>query len=213
MKRTLILAALCGLGLSACTTTVAGHGSVAQNVAAPAPSGGSSSGGGDADGSGRKSLSCGGGTVISPKGSPYCYVLPSGLRQINDIVLPGGGDFTTAVGIGGRDVIAVTVFKTPANTDELGDDELRDDTDQVVDSQLSGDFSFSTKVGQRSKVDGARTLHYHASSRKESFNIDIYFVYRAKEKIQVNCQSKDHKPQIDAGCQKLLASLQFQTVN
>lgn len=213
MKRTLTLAALCGLGLTACTTTVTGHGSLDQNVAAPAPAGGSSGGGGGTGGSGHQSLSCSGGTVISPKGSPYCYVLPTGLRQISDIVLPGGGDFTTAVGIGGRDVIAVTVFRTPANTDDLGDDELRDDTDQVVDSQLSGDFSFSTKVGERSTVDGARTLHYHATSKKEPFDIDIYFIYRGKAKIQVNCQSKDHKPQIAAGCKKLLGSLQFVAVN
>lgn len=211
------MVALCGLGLTACTTTVPGHGSVDQNVAAPGPSGSSSNGEPSASppgpGGERTALSCGSGTVISPKGAPYCYLLPSGLSQITDIVLPGGGDFTTAVGIGGRDVIAVTVFRTPADTDELGDKELQNDTDQVVEDQLSGDFTFTSKVGERLTVDGARTLHYSATSKKESFSIDIYFVYRAKAKIQVNCQSKDHKAQIDAGCTKLLDSLQFKAVH
>ncbi|HEX5494023.1 MAG TPA: hypothetical protein VFX70_05545 [Mycobacteriales bacterium] len=213
MKSTLAVVALCGLGLTACTTTVPGHGSVDQNLAAPAPSGSSPGGSPAGPTGGRHSLSCHDGTVVSPKDAPYCYLVPAGLHVISDIVLPGGGDFTTAVGIGGRDVIAVTVFRTPANTDELGDDELRQDTDRVVDSQLSGDFAFKSKVGERLTVDGARTLHYSATSKKEPFNIDIYFVYRAKAKVQINCQSKDHRDQIDAGCATLLHSLQFESVN
>jgi hypothetical protein len=204
-----VAAALCGLGLTACTTSVSGHGSIDQNVAAPDTTTSHGQPSGDTGGEGRQSLSCGGGTVISPKDAPYCYLLPPGLTEIKEIALPGGGDFTSAVGIGGRDVIAVTVFQTPGNTDELSDDELRADTDQVVDRQLSGDFTFTSKVGEALTVDEARAVHYRAKAKQETFDIDIYFVYRARAKMQVNCQSKDHRAQIDSGCQSLLQSLQF----
>jgi hypothetical protein len=212
MKRTLAVAVavtLCGPALAACTTPVSGHGSIDRNVAAPSAGASDGQSDGNTGGAGGSRLSCGGGTVISPKGAPYCYLLPAGLGQITNITLPGGGDHTSAVGIGGRDVIAVTVFQTPGNTDELSDDELRADTDQVVAQQLSDDFAFASKVGEALTVDGARTVHYQARGRQEAFDIDIYFVYRGTAKMQINCQSQDHRQQIDSGCHDLLRSLQF----
>lgn len=214
------MVALSGMLLAGCTTAVSGNGSLDNNVAAPTPEGsgepsgepsGAPSGGGQ--GEGRQSLSCGGGKVVSPSGAPYCYVLPPGVNELKDVQLPGGGEFTSAVGFGGRDVIAVTMFRTPANTDDLGDDALQNATDQVVKAQLGSDFSFASDTGERLDVDGARTLHYHGTSKSDPFEIDFYFVYRAKAKLQVNCQFHEHKNEITTACQKLLDSLQFKVVS
>jgi hypothetical protein len=207
MNRTLALVAMSGVLLAGCTTAVSGNGSFDGNQTAPTgwPSDAS-------QGGGRQSLACGGGTVVSPDGAPYCYVLPTGVRQLKDVVLPGGGEFTTAVGFGGRDVIAVTMFRTPANTDDLDNDALQKATDQVVQQQLGTDFTFASSTGERVVVDGARTLHYHGTSKKDPFEIDFYFVYRGRAKLQVNCQFNAHRTEITTACQKLLQTLQFTTV-
>lgn len=210
-----------GMLLVGCTTAISGSGAIDTNVTVAQPSGDESSGetSGSSDGSqgpggeqdGRQSLSCGGGKVISPSGAPYCYVLPPGLSELRGVLT--GGEFTSAVGFGGRDVIAVTVFRTPTNTDDLSDDDLQNATDQVVQQQLGGDFTFSSTTGDRLQVDGARTLHYHGTSKQDPFDIDFYFVYRAKAKIQVNCQFRSHQVEITGACQEVLNSLQFKVVD
>src|SRR5262249_55754282 len=62
---------------------------------------------------GRAVLSCRGGTVLAPRGGPYCYRIPTGMRDVTGQVKLGAGTGTakyiTSVGLAGRDLIVVLV--------------------------------------------------------------------------------------------------------
>lgn len=233
MKRTRAAVALCGLalaviGLTGCTSAVAGSGKIDSSVAAPdssdtdapdssdtdspAPSDSDEPSPSDSGGStdGTEPASCEGGKVVAPPSAPYCYVVPDGTQQLSDVTLPGGGKFTTAVGVSDTDVIAVTTFPTTVDTDTLSDDELQKATDQVVSSELSGQFTLSISKGERLTVDGQRTLHYRGKAKSQPIEIDFYFAYKDKDKVQVNCQyGASAKAKITAACSQLLDSMRL----
>src|SRR5262249_26456739 len=72
---------------------------------------------------GRRMLACRGGQVLVPKGGPYCYLVPAGLRNVTGQVKLGTGTgaarYVTSVGLAGRDVIVVLAYRTPLDTDLL----------------------------------------------------------------------------------------------
>lgn len=189
---------LCGLALTGCSSSVKGSGSVGSRTPAPPPS------------TVPSPCSDGGGKVVTTSGAPYCYVLPQGMQELKDVPLPGGGDFTTTVGFAGRELIAVTTFKLPHDADAVADAQLQSDTDHLVATELGRDFTMTTRSGERLTVAGVRALHYHGRSKKESLDIDFYFVFRATTKIQINCQFQNARAQITAGCASVLQSLRLQ---
>jgi len=219
-----VLVGLCGL-LAGCAGTVTGTGTIAADAARP--SGGSASSAaagipdpapsrsGGSDDTGRSSLSCGE-ERISPSGSPYCFTLPEGFQDVSSSVTVdasiGQQKYRSAVAVGDRDLIIVSVYELRVDTDDIADDTLAGEL-RIVLAQLGRQgFTFESTAADRSTVDGARSFGYHASQKSTKLESDVYFVFRGKNELQVNCQWKGKEPEIAKGCRAVLDTLQFRSV-
>ena len=244
-----VVLGLSGL-LAGCASTVPGTGTVAADAAKPSgsaaarptpePSASSPAA------PGRSTLKCSG-KVISPAGSPYCFSSPAGFQDVSSSVTVdasiGREKYRSAVAVAARDLIIVTVYELPVDTDPIADEtlegelepgehlslvhggapvgverahergHLRIETDLLKGAQLARQgFTFDSSTAERGTVDGARSFEYHAKQAKSMLESDVYFVFRGKNEVQVNCQWKDNAAEIDKGCQAVLDSLQFKSV-
>lgn len=210
---------LSGLLLAGCASTVEGTGSIAADAPAPSGSGAASPSaspsGSASAGPGRTTLKCSG-KVISPTGSPYCFTTPEGFQDVSSSVTVdasiGREKYRSAVALADRDLIIVTVYELPVDTDPIAAETLEGELKTVLAQLAQRGFTFESTTAERSTVDGARSFKYHASQSKESLESDVYFLFRGKNEIQVNCQWKDKEADIGKGCQAVLESLQFKLV-
>jgi hypothetical protein len=224
MRRRLAVAliGLCGL-LTGCASTISGTGTIAADAARP--SGGASGSAGpspDPSGSGspgadtgRSSLACKG-SKISPAGSPYCFVMPAGFQDVSSSVTVdasiGREKYRSAVALGDRDLIIVSVYELRLDTDDIADDTLEGELKTVLAQLAAQGFTFKSTTADKTTVDGARSFGYHATQKSSGLESDVYFLFRGKNELQVNCQWKDKESEITKGCKAVLASLQFKTV-
>jgi hypothetical protein len=212
------LIGLCGL-LAGCASTVTGTGQPAANgtrlggggtSASPTPSASASP-----EDTGRQSLSCGG-QKISPAGSPYCFAVPSGFQDVSSSVSVsasiGQDKYRSAVAVSQQDLIIISVYELRRDTDDISDDTLEGELKQVLTQLSQQGFSFDSTSADKTTVDGARSFGYHASQKSSGLESDVYFLFRGRNELQVNCQWKDKEPDIDRGCKSVLGTLQFKTV-
>jgi hypothetical protein len=216
------LIGLCGL-LAGCASTVAGSGTIAADAARPSGSGApGASGSGSptpepsgSDDAGRSSLTCSG-SKISPAGSPYCFVMPAGFQDVSSSVTVdasiGKEKYRSAVALGDRDLIIVSVYELRADTDDIGDDTLEGELKTVLAQLAQQGFTFRSTSADKTTVDGARSFGYHASQKSSGLESDVYFLFRGKNELQVNCQWKAKAADITKGCKSVLSSLQFKSV-
>jgi hypothetical protein len=207
---------LCGL-LAGCASTVAGTGRPAANAtklgggpsASASPSPSASAGGG------RQTLSCAG-SKISPAGSPYCFVMPAGFQDVSSSVTVdasiGKEKYRSAVAVGERDLIIISVYELRRDTDSISDDTLEGELTQVLRQLSQQGFRFESTTADKAAVDGARSFGYHAGQNSSGLQSDVYFVFRGLNELQVNCQWKDKESDITRGCKAVLDSLQFKSV-
>lgn len=215
------LIGLCGL-LAGCANTVSGTGKAAADAVRPTGSGAptasasptpdpSSSG----DATGRSSLSCSG-AKISPAGSPYCFVMPTGFQDVSSSVTVdasiGREKYRSAVALGPRDLIIISVYELRADTDAIGDDTLAGELKTVLAQLAQQGFTFRSTSADKTTVDGARSFGYHASQKSSKLESDVYFLFRGKNELQVNCQWTTKEADITKGCRSVLSSLQFKSV-
>ena len=211
------LLGLCGL-LAGCATTVAGTGQPAANAtklgAGPSASASPSRSAAPRD-SGRRTLSCSG-SRISPAGSPYCFTLPAGFQDVSSSVTVdasiGKEKYRSAVAVGGRDLIIISVYELRRDTDDISDDTLEGELAQVLAQLSRKGFTFDSTTADKSGVDGARSFGYHASQDSSGLQSDVYFLFRGRNELQVNCQWKDKESDISRGCKAVLNTLQFKNV-
>ena len=219
MRKRFAVVSLCGLLAAGCASTVAGSGSVAADAArptgtsaapgtpSPSPSGGSSGG--------RTTLNCSG-KVISPEGAPYCFTVPEGFQDVSSSVTVdatiGNEKYRSAVAVADRDLIIVTVYQLNADTDAIADETLEAELKKVLAQLAQQGFTFESTVADRGTVDGARTFSYHARQAKNMLESDVYFIFRGKNEIEVNCQWQRKAAEIRKACQTVLQSLQFKSV-
>ena len=208
-----------------CATTVAGTGTVAADAARPKGAGAASpsppppgaSGGSGDSGSGdeRSTLKCGA-KAIAPSAAPYCFTIPAGFTDVSSSVTVdasiGNEKFRSAVAVGDRDLIIVTVYQLAVDTDDIADDTLEGELKTVLAQLAAQGFTFDSTEAERGEVDGARSFNYHASQAKNRLESDVYFVFRGKNEIEVNCQWKEKEADIAKGCAAVLKSLQFKSV-
>jgi predicted small secreted protein len=215
------LLGLCGL-LAGCAGTVTGAGQPAANAtrlgggpsasATPGPSASASPDGG------RQKLSCSG-AKISPAGSPYCFVLPAAFQDASSSVRVDASigkqeKYLSAVAVSPRDLITVSVYELRRDTDDISDDTLDGELKQVLQQLTSQQgFTFESTSPDKTTVDGARTFRYHGSQDSSGLESDIYFLFRGRNELQVNCQWKDKESDITRGCKSVLDTLQFKTVS
>jgi hypothetical protein len=217
-----LLLALCGL-VAGCASSVPGTGTVAADAVRPSggagPSGsGTPTPGPSASGSGtpeRSSLQCSG-SKISPAGSPYCFTAPAGFQDVSSSVTVdasiGREKYRSAVAVGDRDLIIVSVYELRVDTDPIADETLEGELKTVLAQLAQQGFTFDSTTAERGTVDGARSFAYHATQSKTMLESDVYFLFRGKNEVQVNCQWKDKQSEIEKGCESVLDSLQIKTV-
>jgi predicted small secreted protein len=213
-RRRAVLAALAVASLLAgCGGTVAGTGTIAADAKKPSskPSGSPST----AADPGRSSLSCKG-TTIAPSGAPYCFVVPQGFTDVSSSVTIdtsiGNEKFRSAVAIADRDLVIVTVYALQANTDAIASDTLEGELKTVLGQLASQGFTFESTQAKRGTVDGARSFSYRARQSKDNLESDVYFLFRGKSEVEVNCQWKDKPAEVQKGCKAILDSFQFKSV-
>ena len=213
-----VLLGLSGL-LAGCASTVEGTGSIAADAGRPSGSGTATPTPGPSAsasaGPGRTTLRCSG-KVISPTGSPYCFTAPEGFQDVSASVTVdasiGKEKYRSAVALAGRDLIIVTVYELPVDTDPIADETLEGELKTVLGQLAQQGFTFESTTAERGTVDGARSFQYHASQEKQMLESDVYFLFRGKNEIQVNCQWQDKEADITKGCRSVLESLQFKSV-
>jgi hypothetical protein len=213
------LIGLCGL-LAGCASTVSGTGTVAADAAKPGAGGAptasaSPSPSASGDDTGRSSLTCAG-AKISPAGSPYCFVTPAGFQDVSSSVTVdasiGQEKYRSAVALGNRDLIIVSVYELKADTDAIGDDTLEGELKTVLAQLAQQGFTFRSTSADKTTVDGARSFGYHASQKSSGLESDVYFLFRGRNELQVNCQWKTKQAEITKGCKSVLSTLQFKSV-
>jgi hypothetical protein len=228
MRGRLVLAGVCALLAAACSSTVSGQGT----FAGPAPSGGGTGSGapsGSADpsdpsetgtnppGQGdRQTLGCRGAKIISPTGSPYCYVIPAGFVDVTSSVTVdtsvGSEKFRSAVAVADRDLIIVTVYELRLDTDEVSDAALETELKSVLSQLTSQGFQFDSTTAKRITVDGARGFGYHARESKNKLQADVYFSFRGKTEVEINCQWQQRAADVRKACGAILDSLQIKSI-
>jgi hypothetical protein len=209
------LSAVVALLAAGCGGEIAGTGTVAADAVKPSPGMPSGSPSGTAA-PGRSALSCKG-KSISPSGAPYCFVVPAGYTDVSSSVTIdtsiGNEKFRSAVAIADRDLIIVTVYGLQANTDAIASDTLEGELKTVL-GQLAGQgFTFESTQAERGEIDGARSFGYRARQSKQNLESDVYFVFRGKNEVEINCQWKDKPAEVQKGCKAVLDSFQFKTVS
>jgi hypothetical protein len=231
MRGRLVLAGVGAMLAAACSTTVSGQGTFAgPEPSGAAPSGGPSSGPatgsavptepsatGTAPGQGdRQALSCRGGKVISPAGAPYCYLLPANFVDVTSSVTVdtsvGSEKFRSAVALADRDLIIVTVYELRLDTDEISDTALETELKSVLGQLTTQGFQFDSTTAKRVTVDGARAFGYHAREAKDKLQADVYFSFRGKTEVEINCQWQQRAADVTKGCQSVMSSLQIKSV-
>jgi hypothetical protein len=221
----LVLAGLAGVGAilaAACSESVSGQASFAGGTG-PAPSGSAQTGSaptapapGDTGQGDRQALSCRGAKVLSPAGAPYCFPLPAGFVDVSSSVSVdttiGSQQFRAAVAVADRDLIIVTVYDLKVDTDGVSSAAL-DSTLQGVLAKLANQgFAFDSTTAKRSTVDGARTFGYHAREAKYKLQADVFFTFRGRFEVEINCQWQQRQADVTRACQQLRTSLQIKTV-
>ena len=179
----LALAAL--LGALACTSSVAGtpHLAAAQG-------------------------GCTGGTIIEPKGGPYCYTAPTGFKQSQAQL--GGAQYTTGVILDKNNLIIAGVFPAPTDLDKLSDSELTKAVDELIGKQDSASFRLSSNTGKLSKPPAGRAIEYQATTDgSPPIHVDLYIVSKGHTKVQLNCQSTNQQQKVQAACAQVLQSLRI----
>lgn len=220
-------AVLIGLGalVTGCASSVSGTGTLAADASRPAggasgsamPSGPAAPTAtpGGSEGTGRQSLSCTG-TKISPSGSPYCFTVPAGFQDVSSSVTVdasiGQEKYRSAVAVGDRDLIIVSVYELRVDTDDIADDTLEGELKTVLGQLARQGFTFESTSAEKSTTDGARTFSYRASQKSSGLESDVYFLFSGKNELQVNCQWKSKEADITKGCAEVLKSLQFKSV-
>jgi hypothetical protein len=123
----------------------------------------------------------------------------------------GQEKYRSAVAVANRDLIIVTVYELPMDTDPIADETLEGELKTVLAQLAAQGFTFDSTTAERGTVDGARSFQYHAKQTKSMLESDVYFLFRGKNEIQVNCQWKDKAAEIGKGCAAVLDSLQFKS--
>jgi hypothetical protein len=104
------------------------------------------------------------------------------------------------------------VYELRRNTDDISDDTLAGELTQVLQQLSQQGLTFESTTADKTSVDGARSFGYHTSQNSTGVESDLYFLFRGRNELQVNCQWKDKKSDIGRACTSVLGSLQFKSV-
>jgi hypothetical protein len=142
--------------------------------------------------------------------------MPGGFQDVSASVKVsasiGQDKYRSAVAVGEQDLIIISVYELRQDTDDIADDTLAGELQQVLAQLSQQGFAFKSTAAAKTSVDGARSFGYHASQKSTGLESDVYFLFRGRNELQVNCQWKTKEADIARGCKAVLGSLQFKTV-
>jgi hypothetical protein len=201
--------------LSGCTATVDGTAMAASEGAlttAPAPSSTPPSTPTSTPPA-RTTTNCSGGTVIQPKGAPYCYLLPSGFDDVTGELTrsyrsASPSEYESAVAAAVHDVIFVAVYPLSEDSDGLSAAVLGDQVDSVLRAGESAGFT-RTGALTPATVDGARTFLASVKQNEGRYASAVYFVFRGSTEIEINCQYADRQADVERGCAGVRRTIQI----
>jgi hypothetical protein len=165
----------------------------------------------------RAALSCSGNRIVAPSDAPYCYLVPDGFVDVSKSVTVdasiGSERFRSAVAVNRRerDLIIVTTYELQVDADPIPDDTLATELKTVLTQLTKQGFTFDSTVAKRTTVDGARTFAYHARERRSKLQADVYFAFRGRNELEINCQYRDAPGDVRRGCRSVLSTMQFKT--
>ena len=197
--------AACALA-AGCTTTVTGAaiaGSTAIGAApAPAPTP-----------TQRTTTNCSGGTVIQPKGAPYCYLLPTGFNDATGQLTfsyesTNSSKYESAVAVGVHDAVIVAVYPLRENSDSLSASVLSDQVDTVLGQGESAGFTVAGDPVQTT-VDNTRAFRTTIKQNDGQYAATIYFAFRGFTEIEINCQYSAKQSDIERGCTSVRQTIQI----
>jgi hypothetical protein len=197
--------AACALA-AGCTTTVTGAaiaGSTAIGSApAPAPTPVQ-----------RTRTTCSGGTVIQPKGAPYCYLLPTGFNDATGQLTfsyesTNSSKYESAVAVGVHDAVIVAVYPLRENSDSLSASVLSDQVDTVLGQGESAGFTVAGDPVQTT-VDNTRAFRTTIKQNDGQYAATIYFAFRGFTEIEINCQYSAKQSDIERGCTSVRQTIQI----
>jgi len=144
---------------------------------------------------------CSGGTVIQPKGAPYCYLLPAGFADTTgklSLQYQGANpsSYVSAVAVAPYDTIIVAVYPLRLNSDSLSESALSD----LINGALSDTAAAGIKVVSQStitSVDGARAVRLTVSKTDGQFTSTLYFAFRGYTEVELDCQWAQAQAVID----------------
>jgi hypothetical protein len=194
-------AAACAL-LAGCTTTVTGSAVAGSTTvqSTPAPPL-------------RTVTSCAGGTVIQPKGAPYCYLLPAGFNDATGQLTlsyqsANRSKYDSAIAVAVHDAIIVAVYPLQENSDDLSPGVLSDQVSTVLNEGESAGFTVTGDPAPTT-VDNARGFRTTIKQNDGQYAATIYFVFRGYTEVEINCQYADKQSDIDRGCASVRQTIQI----
>jgi hypothetical protein len=194
-------AVACAL-LAGCTTTVTGSAVAGSTItgSAPAPPV-------------RTTTSCSGGTVIQPKGAPYCYLLPAGFNDATGQLTlsyqsANRSKYDSAIAVAVHDAIIVAVYPLQENSDGLSATVLSDQVSTVLNEGESAGFTVTGDPAPTT-VDNARGFRTTIKQNDGQYAATIYFVFRGYTEVEINCQYADKRGDIDRGCTSVRHTIQI----
>jgi hypothetical protein len=186
-----------GVLLAGCDTIIAGSATPAPGPPAPR----------------HTTLACSGGTVVAPKGAPYCYLLPAGFTDATGQLTlnyqsANPSQFDSAVAVAVHDVIIVAVYPLRENSDDISSTVLSQQVDAVLGQGESSGFTV-TGNPTPTTVDGARAFEIPIKQNNGQYGSTIYFVFRGFTEVEINCQFAAQQSKIDTGCAGVRGSIQI----
>lgn len=159
------------------------------------------------------SLSCSGGTVVAPKGAPYCYLVPAGFTNATGQLTlnyqsANPSQFDSAVAVAVHDVIIVAVYPLRENSDTVSSTVLGSQVQAVLDQGESSGFTI-TGSPTPTTVDGARAFVIPIKQNDGQYGSTIYFVFRGFTEVEINCQFANEPDTINTGCASVRDSIQI----
>jgi hypothetical protein len=161
------------------------------------------------------SVSIGGdaGSKVAPAGAPFSYVVPDGFSIARDITTSAGTgapDFRTGVGIGdgGRDLVLVSSYTLQKDVSTVADAAIGEEITGVVKGLVGTSRTYTGPT--RQKVAGVDAFVYvltDAAAQGGPETTTSYYLFRGTHEVNVLCQAKERRADIDRGCKAVLDSL------
>lgn len=147
------------------------------------------------------------GQTVKPSGSPYCFIVPTGFKKLQGAEL-GSDKWPDGVGLDDNNLIITGVLASDSDVQSLSDTKLLSRTDAYVHS-LQG-LKLKADKGVLSRLPAGRAVEYRGTGQTYSGNsvtLHLFYIYKGKNVLQLNCQSTSKTARVEKGCTQVLPTI------